>query len=192
MRPEERWQLSAAERVLLAERAWALAEPATALDLEAPPTLVTLTVGSDFFAVEARSVREVIRQADVQPVPAARPPVLGVLVVRGAILVAMSLRDLLGLPADQGFAPLDIVVVGGRERAVGVAVTRVVGLAAVPERAVGPAPPLADVELRYVTGEVEIGGRTALLLDLDRLVVSEGLKQRTLRASGDLARGSVP
>src|SRR5439155_1860664 len=118
----------------------ALAAPASTLALDAVPTHVTLAVDSDLFAVDARRVREVIRRAEVQPVPAARGAVLGVLVLRGAILVVVSLRALLGLGSgsEKSFAAPDVIIVGGRDRAVAVAVTRVVGLANVNEKDIRP------------------------------------------------------
>jgi purine-binding chemotaxis protein CheW len=189
MRSDGRWSLNPADYAVLRERAVALAFAPSTPDLDATPTHVTVNVGQEIFALDVRRVREVLRGVSIQPVPAARGEVVGIVVIRGAMVVVLGLRALLGLaPAKDD---RDLVVIGSPDRAVAVAVGGIGGLVTVSDPDIHPAPALSEVGLRYVVGEVKIDGRSVLVLDLDSLLVSERLPERGSPPTWNSMHGST-
>jgi len=70
-------------------------------DVEAGLSLCTLRTGEDLFGIETSAVREALYQCEVRQVPLAPQFVAGVLAYRGEVLLAVSFRALLGLPANE-------------------------------------------------------------------------------------------
>lgn len=143
------------------------------LDALAIPTHVTALCGDALVAVEARAVREVVREARVQAVAGARPPVDGVVSIRGRIVPVLSLAALLGVPdqrrADETRGTSDLVVLAEGERCVAVAVPRVVGLATLVDSDIAPAAPDAVGEASgHVAGVAAMGDRSVYILAPER------------------------
>jgi len=104
-------------RALLDERARALASvpPAPPGAAEALP-VVTFALGDERYAVESRFLREIVRVADITPVPGAPDSFTGVTNVRGEILALVDLRKLFRLSV-KGLTDLSRILVLGVERA---------------------------------------------------------------------------
>jgi len=69
-------------------------------EVEAGLSLCTLRTGEDLFGIETSAVREALYQCELRQVPLAPQFVAGVLAYRGEVLLAVSFRALLGLPAN--------------------------------------------------------------------------------------------
>lgn len=63
-------------------------------------SLCLVRTGGETFGLETLAVREALYQCDVHKVPLAPPFVAGIVAYRGDILLAVSLRALLGLEAN--------------------------------------------------------------------------------------------
>jgi purine-binding chemotaxis protein CheW len=115
------------------------------------------------FAAPLDEVREIVRLEGLERLPGSRPPLAGVVVLRGAPLPVLDVR---GAPADgtQG----DVLVMDLGEDTVGVAVDQV--LAVLPPEEL----PAADAAPRslpgYVVGVRRRAGQPVLLVDLHRLL----------------------
>jgi len=73
--------------------------------------IATFRVGSMLFGIDVSIVQEVIRAQRMTAVPLAPPVVKGLINLRGQILTAIDLREVLGMeprPADQ--APMNVVI----------------------------------------------------------------------------------
>ena len=93
---------------------------------------LTFEVGGHLFAVDARQAVEVLEVVESTPVPGAVAGVLGLLNLRGRLIVAGDLAVLLGFgPAVHAEAAF--VVLESEGRSVALRVDRVVGFAATPE-----------------------------------------------------------
>ena len=69
------------------------------MEAEKLVSLCTLRTGGDVFGIETSAVREALLQCELRDAPLAPGFVAGVLAYRGEVLVAVSFRALLGLPA---------------------------------------------------------------------------------------------
>lgn len=103
-------------RQILDERARRLARPpqveqASAGLLE----VVTFTLAGETYAIESRFVREMVRVADLTPVPGTPATVAGVTNVRGVIVDVLDLRGVFGL-LPKGSAALSRMLILGTER----------------------------------------------------------------------------
>jgi purine-binding chemotaxis protein CheW len=81
--------------------------------------LVTFRLGARDYATPLVEVREVVRLQGLADLPAMRPPLAGVLDLRGAALPVLDLRP------DRNASRGDVLVVQGDGEPVGVAVDRV-------------------------------------------------------------------
>ena len=83
---------------------------------EAPVRVCVFRLGGVRLGVDARQVQEVLRPQPITPVPFADRQVLGLVNLRGQILLAFDLRCRLGLPpADPKVKPLQVVCLQGGE-----------------------------------------------------------------------------
>jgi purine-binding chemotaxis protein CheW len=85
-------------------------------------------VGDSLFAAAAADVREVMEPLDATPVPGAVPEVLGLINLRGAVMLAAQLGTLLGLESRQSKESAFVVVERGEGR-LALQVDRLVGVA---------------------------------------------------------------
>jgi len=69
------------------------------IDVEHEFSLCRLRIGEEFFGIETSSVREALHQCELRVVPRAPKFIAGVLAYRGDVLLAVSLRVLLGMEA---------------------------------------------------------------------------------------------
>lgn len=103
-------------RALLDERARHLAAPVGREDDRGPLLeIVTFSLGAESFAIEAALVRDVVRLTSLTPVPGTPDFVLGVVNLRGEVLMVADLRKLLGLERP-GITDLSRILVLGDER----------------------------------------------------------------------------
>ncbi len=85
---------------------------------------LTVTLGTETYAISALNVREIIRPLDISPVPRTAPHLLGVINLRGKIVPVIDLRMKFGLPftgrtertcivvAQTGESPRDLQLTG--------------------------------------------------------------------------------
>ena len=89
-------------------------------------------VGRCLFAADADEVREVIDPAETTPVPGAVRGVLGLMNLRGEVIVAGELGAFLGVDAEPGEESALVVFADG-DRRIALLVDRVIGMAPSPE-----------------------------------------------------------
>jgi purine-binding chemotaxis protein CheW len=134
--------------------------------------LVAFRLGDELYAAPVERVVEIIRVQELTRVPQAPDHVRGVQNLRGSILPVLEVKTRLGLPKAILTPESRTMVVEGHERLVGLLVDSVVQVIRVPRSYLEPPPP--EVRSRcseYVVGIAKIGGRMALMLDLDKLLL---------------------
>lgn len=73
--------------------------------------LCTFRLGDQLYGIDVRSVQEVLRSADLTPVPDSAPAIAGQINLRGQIATTIDLRTLLHLePSDGDREPMHVVV----------------------------------------------------------------------------------
>lgn len=160
---------------ILAERARILARPAAERARADRLELLVFALSGEWWALEARSVREVARFTDFTPVPGASPHLLGVTNLRGEILPVFDLRALTGRAA-KGLGDLSRLLVLGEDR-------DELGLLA---DQVGEVRPVSPDEILDLPESLRAAGRT-LLRGVTRdavMVLDAGALLRDPRLSG--------
>jgi purine-binding chemotaxis protein CheW len=133
--------------------------------------LVTFVLDREEFGIPIGQVREVIRVSDITRVPQARTHVRGVTNLRGRILAVVELRTRMGLPPAEITPRSRIVVVGIRERILGILVDGVSQVVKVPTATVTPAPEeVVSPGTDYITGVARWNSRLIILLDLEKVL----------------------
>jgi purine-binding chemotaxis protein CheW len=145
------------------------------------PGYVLFRVGEQTFALSLDEVREIVRFGGLVRLPAARPPLVGVIVLRGAPLPVLDVREGQAEP-EAG----DVLVVRLDGDPLGVAVDQVMAVASdaeLPAAAEAPATNLPG----YVVGVLRHASGPVLLVDLQRMLdaTANGWAERLRRT--DLA-----
>jgi len=142
-------------------------------------SLVSFDLGKQEYALPLDRVREIIQLPEqVSEVPRSESAVLGVVTLRDRLLPLVSLRALLGLPADSGRdEPRKVVVLSIGKGAVGVVADRTREILHVDPDVIDPAPALltrgeGDAEITSIC-RLDHGKRLVALLSPDHLFRSE-------------------
>lgn len=146
--------------------------PAVETETQSPELhLVTFALDREEFGIPIGQVREVIRVTDITRVPQARPHVRGVTNLRGRVVAVVEIRTRMGLLAAAITPRSRIVVVGIRERMMGILVDGVSQVVKVPTTTVTPAPDeVMSPGTDYITGVARWNSRLIILLDLEKVL----------------------
>lgn len=137
----------------------------------APEWLCTFTVGEVIFAVDVRSVREVLETREWLSVPLAKPAVLGLINLRGKVLTCLDTRQLLRLPPAETESSVNLIF-AAPGRPLSLVVDAVHDVQAVDVSTRHPAPTTVPANLRALV--VAVHRRSGhLLLELDPERLSE-------------------
>jgi purine-binding chemotaxis protein CheW len=153
-------------------------------------SLVSFDLDKQEYALPLDRVREIIQlPAHVSEVPSSETAVLGVVTLRDRLLPLVSLRALLGLPADSGRdEPAKVVVVSIGNSAVGVVADRTREILRVDPTVIDPAPVLltrgeGDAEIPSIC-RLNHGKRLVALLSPDHLFRSDLMRRLLSEHSG--------
>lgn len=136
--------------------------------------LIVFQLGAEDFAIPIGSVREIIRNSPITPVPGAEESFKGIINVRGEIAAAVDLRVRFGLPPREDMEPKRIVITAQGKNLFGLVVDEVAEVLRVSTDEIKPPPEIAmKAERSCVTGVILREGRLIVLLDLARLLENE-------------------
>ncbi len=139
---------------------------------------VTLGMGADIFAVDVRSVREILDMRPVAHIPNAPAYLLGLIDVRGRGVPVIDLRLKLGLPPAPPGEMTRILVLdtelAGQPRVVGLLVDRVFEVTGLDERSLAPPPEIGRRwRSDYIAGIGRRHGAFVIIFVLERLLAGE-------------------
>lgn len=141
---------------------------------------VIFSLAGTEYAVPMANVAEIERPLDVTPVPNVPDWVLGVANLRGDVVSMVDLRGFLGLE-QVGYQPGSrmVVVQSNREDlTTAFIVDRVSGIRYLPVDRIGaPAAPIEDQVAPYLRGVYEHEEHLLVVLNLERLLLSEEMRQ---------------
>lgn len=138
---------------------------------QAPARYVTFRVERETYALDVLRVREVLRSAEVVPVPGAPASVLGVINLRGSIVPVVDARHRLGLAPPEPDGPSRVLIMESGWQAVGLRVDSVADVTTVTPDECEPPPAVCQGEQsRCLRAVVRRGDEFILLVDVDDLL----------------------
>jgi purine-binding chemotaxis protein CheW len=108
-----------AARAVLEERARTLSQTNGADGLQAGEPLLTFLLGSSSYSLPAASVHEVRPLSACTPLPRVPPQIVGLVNVRGRLMVALDIRPLLAMPASPPAPDSMLIIIATGEVEVG-------------------------------------------------------------------------
>jgi purine-binding chemotaxis protein CheW len=140
--------------------------------------VITFTLATETYAIEAAFVREVYPLNDFTPLPGVPSYILGIINVRGEIMPVVNLKKFFNLP-EQGLGNLNkVIILRNDNMEFGILADDVCGTEAISTDAIKPLPPtvsaIGEVYLMGVTRENIIVLNAEKLLSDESMVVNMG------------------
>jgi purine-binding chemotaxis protein CheW len=147
--------------------------------IEESKQLVIFKLGDEEFGVDILQVREIEKlDQQVTRVPKSPSFVEGVINLRGEIIPIVDLRKRFGLVVRQTSNEARIIIVDIEDGQVGMVVDSVVEVARINVSAIETAPPITKgVDAYFLSGVAKINGRLVILLNLERALSPEEIKE---------------
>lgn len=131
---------------------------------------VIFVLGTEFYGIESRYSREVLRLPRFVPVPRLPEHFVGLFNLRGQVHAITDLRPLLGLPRQTVAPRTQVIVVEAVGLTTALYTDGVKGIVAIPIDTIEPLQgDLPGLGREVLSGRVPYGNGTMLLLDLERL-----------------------
>lgn len=141
------------------------------------PQLILFLLSNAECALPAEAVQGIERVADITPVPNTAPWVLGVVQVWGTIISVVDLRVFFGLPAEPLSARNRLLVVTLKDMTIGFLVDIVTEMRPTDSITVIDASNLPPWIQPYTQSAFRVENRTVVLLDPERLLFSDAIRQ---------------
>lgn len=128
----------------------------------------TFYLDKQMYGVDVQSVQEVIRYQEMTDVPLAPDSVVGLINLRGQIVIAIDMRRRLGLPSRQdGDLPMNVVV-HGEDGALSLLVDQIGDVQEIDiENLESPPETLQGNSRQMIRGAYKMKGRLLLILDTE-------------------------
>lgn len=145
---------------------------------------VVFALGTEFYGIESRFAREVLRLPRFIRVPRLPEHFVGLFNLRGQIHAITDLRPLFGLPRQEVAPRTQVIVVEAVGMSTALCTDGVKGIAAIPVETIEPLQAdLPGLGREVLIGRVPYGSGTMLLLDLERLLDCPELSVEIVSAS---------
>jgi purine-binding chemotaxis protein CheW len=143
--------------------------------LEQREQYLAFTLGGETFAMDIRSIREVIQFGDITDVPLMPPFIRGVINLRGSVVPVIDLFVRFGRPACDVAHRTCIVILelsqGESTAEMGVMVDNVSEVLSIGASEVEPAPAFgSDIRSEFIAGVAKVGERFVILLDVNHVL----------------------
>jgi len=135
---------------------------------------VTFRLDDECYGINVMQIREVLRVADIAPVPGAPDYVLGIINLRGNVVTVIDTRKRLGLMPRDVDDSSRIVIIETDNQVVGIRVDSVAEVVDLRMADVESAPNVGnDDSSKYIQGVASRDGELLILVDLNRLLTDE-------------------
>jgi purine-binding chemotaxis protein CheW len=144
--------------------------------------LVSFIVGNEVFGVSILSVQEIIRMANITPIPNAPDFIEGVINLRGKVIPIVDLKKRLNIRvnAERDKERERILVIEIAERIIGFIVDAVSKVIKIPTDSIEPPPDIvvAGVESEYIKGVSKLDDKTLLIiLDFNNIFLKKEMQK---------------
>lgn len=135
--------------------------------------LCTFWLGGHFFGIDVEKVQEILHTQKITPVPLAPPSILGLVNLRGQIVIGFDLRLALGLPDIVSSNEMVNIVVRSTQGTVSVPVDQIGDVIEVADHDFENTPDTLTGGLReLIIGAYKLEHALLLVLDIDRALMS--------------------
>jgi purine-binding chemotaxis protein CheW len=146
-----------------------------AAPVEAREQYLAFTLGGETFAMDIRSIREVIQFGGITEVPLMPPFIRGVINLRGSVVPVIDLLVRFGRAAGEVAHRTCIVILeltqGDSTAEMGVMVDNVSEVLSIAASEVEPAPAFgSDLRAEFIAGVAKVGERFVILLDVNHVL----------------------
>lgn len=143
-------------------------------------SFVVLSAAHESYVLEISKVLEIIRIPGITWIPGARPPVRGLINLRGSIVTVLDLAEFVSGNSCKADERARIVVVEGSGLKVGLLVESATSVAEIPADSIHPPmTTLDEAQRKFILAQTNIGQLLVGILDVDGLV----LQARAMQAS---------
>lgn len=140
--------------------------------------VVVFRLKDEEYGVEVDQVKSIERMESITRVPNTPPFVKGVINLRGVVIPVINLRSRFQMEEEDYTDSTRIVIVHVNEMEVGLIVDAALDVLDVPLDAIEPPPEVVGgIEAAYLRGMAKLEDRLLVLLNLDRVLSPEELKQ---------------
>ncbi len=149
--------------------------------------LVGFKIANELFGVDILMVQEIIRYAPITAVPNSPAFVEGVINLRGDIIPVIDLRKRLNLFDEDSEKQIWIIILDIQGRVTGFIVDFVTEVLKIDEEEIEHAPDIivSGLENQYIRGVVDIENELLILLDFNRILLTDEIKKlKTVSTEG--------
>ncbi len=142
--------------------------------------MVTFSLAGRDYGIDIMKVKEISKAGDFTLVPNTPPYVEGVYNLRGEIISIINLRKMFHLKfsEDQKKEDVDILILRLNESVIGMIVDSVDNVVGIDSSSIQPRHPLfADINMKYISGVVEVNKKLYVILDVERVFGEEEEKE---------------
>jgi len=133
--------------------------------------LVTFRLLDESYGINVMQVQEVLRVAEIAPVPGAPHYVLGIINLRGNVVTVIDTRTRFGLPRGEINDLSRIVVIESESQVVGILVDSVAEVVDLRLSEIDSAPNVGNEESsRYIQGVASMDSDLLIVVDLNKLL----------------------
>jgi purine-binding chemotaxis protein CheW len=154
--------------------------------------MITFSLAGKEYGVDIMNVKEIAKAGRFTYVPNALPFVRGVYNLRGDIISVVDLRIFFHLPAErkEEEALESLIILKVEEQVFGVIVDAIDKVVGITSSSIQPPHPIfGDINVKYIKGIVENGGKLYIILDVEKIFASE--KPEEASKASSLAGGSL-
>ena len=142
---------------------------------------LTFALGKEEYGLEILKVREIIGYMDITAIPQTPSYVRGVINLRGQVIPVIDLRAKFGMECTDKTDETCIIVVeinNGKNRfSTGIVVDRVSEVLDIAESNIEDSPEFgSSVNTQFILGMGKVGDSVKILLDIDKVLVAEELR----------------
>ncbi|MFW5962502.1 MAG: chemotaxis protein CheW [bacterium] len=139
---------------------------------------IVFSIGSKLFGVDIKQTREIIQKSELTSVPSAPSCVKGVIDLRGKIVPIVDLKKRLNIEISESIEDEKIIITKVNNLLIGMEVENVKEIIKLKIKDIAAPPEIVkDINRDYLSGIGKIKGNLLVLLDLDKVLSQEEIRQ---------------
>lgn len=143
--------------------------------------VIVFQLKDEEYGIPVQQVQSIERMMHITRVPKVAKFVKGVMNLRGVVTPIIDLRKRFGIEEVEYTESTRIIIVGVNDMEVGLIVDAANDVIDIPEGAIEPPPEVVGtVEVEYLNGVAKLDKRLLILLNLEKVLISEGIKDLKL------------